>query len=332
MSTPVADPARLERALRILPRACIRRPRMTLAVLLTLVLGALPGLSRLQLRTDGNALVPQNDPAVILDDAIRRDFDLRDSIVVFISSDHPDGIYNAETLRGVTEISEALAGFPDIGREHVMSLATERRDRVYPGTLKFRPFLDPLPTSSDELQRLRSDVGAADILHGTLVSLDSRSTAILVGVPQAVGTGDRVALYRRILQTAQTLRAPADRVVVVGAPVAEALLGTHLLADLSRLVPLAVLLLAAIVWVGCGRLWGVVLAVTEIGASLLWTFGVMGWIGSPVYLTIAVLPVILTTLCLADEIHIFWHYQREDKCFHRRNPTRRPPRGGCPDW
>ncbi len=113
---------------------------------------------------------------------------------------------------------------------------------------------------------------------------------------------------------------------------AEALLGTHLLADLSRLVPLAVLLLAAIVWVGCGRLRGVVLAVTEIGASLLWTFGVMGWIGSPVYLTIAVLPVILTTLCLADEIHIFWHYQREDKCFHRRNPPRRPPRGGCPDW
>lgn len=25
---------------------------------------------------------------------------------------------------------------------------------------------------------------------------------------------------------------------------------------------------------------------------------------------------------------LFW----EDKCFHRRNPTRRPPRGGCPDW
>jgi len=36
----------------------------------------------------------------------------------------------------------------------------------------------------------------------------------------------------------------------------------------------------------------------------------MGWAGVPVYLTIAVLPVILTTIGLADEIHVFWHYQR----------------------
>jgi len=36
----------------------------------------------------------------------------------------------------------------------------------------------------------------------------------------------------------------------------------------------------------------------------------MGWLGSPVYLTTAVLPVILVTVGLADEIHVFWHYQR----------------------
>jgi len=36
----------------------------------------------------------------------------------------------------------------------------------------------------------------------------------------------------------------------------------------------------------------------------------MGWLGFPLYLTTAVLPVILVSLCLADEIHIFMQYQR----------------------
>ncbi len=270
-----------------------------------------PGLFRLQLRTDGHALVPREDPAVQLDAEIRRQFDLRDPIVVYITSNGPNGIYTPKTLATVRALNDALATIEGIGPDHLMSLATERRDRVYPGTLRFRPFLDPLPDSQAALDRLRSDVAAMPILEGTLVTKDGRSTTILVGVPPNSPNGDRTALYRKIRDTARTFESDTVRIQIVGAPVAEALLGTHLLEDLGLMIPLAVTLIALVVWWGCRRVWGVALALIEVGACLLWTFGCMGWAGVPVYLTIAVLPVILTTIGLADEIHIFWHYQAE---------------------
>ncbi len=43
---------------RELPRACIRRPRLAIGIMLALVLSSVPGLLRLRLSTDGHDLVP----------------------------------------------------------------------------------------------------------------------------------------------------------------------------------------------------------------------------------------------------------------------------------
>jgi predicted RND superfamily exporter protein len=302
----------MEQAMRRLARASTRRPRAAMLALLGAVALAAPGLFRLELRTDGHALVPPGDPAVLLDASIREHFDLRDPIVVFVRTAHADGIYNAGTLRAVAELTRVLEGLAGVEPGQVMSLATERRDRVHPGTLSLRTFLDPLPDTPELLAELRSDVEAVGIVSGTLVALDGTGATILVGVPARADAAQRAALYERVVEAAGKVEAASgDRVLVVGAPVAEVLLGRHAIADLTRLVPLSVLLIAAVLWIACRRAWGVALALTDVGACLVWTFGVMGWIGVPVYLTMAVLPVILTTIGLTDEIHLLWHYQRE---------------------
>ncbi len=287
----------------------IRRPRLVVAVAVAVVAAAVPGLLRLEVRTDGHALVPRHDPAVVLDAEVREHFDLRDPIVVLIETTHPDGVYNLDTLRNVRQLSEALATLDGVGPHDIVSLSTERRDRVYPGTLEFRSYLEPLPDTSERMEELRSDIDAAEILTGTLISADERAVNIMVGVPSGANAG-RVEFTRRVRELAAPFATETDRVLVVGAPVAEALLGTHVLEDLALLLPLALSVIACVVWLGCRRLAGVALAFQEVGACLLVTFGVMGWLGFPVYLTTAVLPVILTTVGLADEIHIFWHYQR----------------------
>ena len=243
---------------------------------------------------------------------IRGHFGLRDPIVVLVETDHPDGIYNLDTLTRVQRLSEALASLEGVGSHDVTSLATERRDRVYTGTLEFRPYLDPLPDSPELMATLRSDVEAAEILTGTLISADARAVSILVKVPQGQ-RGDssrRIDFYTQVLEATRLFETETDRILVVGAPVAEALLGLHIFEDLSLLLPLALAVIALAVLIGCRRLWGVALAFIEVGACLVATFGLMGWLGFPVYLTTAVLPVILTSVGLADEIHIFWHYQR----------------------
>jgi len=292
----------------------IDRPRLALAGMALLTLMAAPGLALLELRTDGHALVPANAPAVLFDAQVRREFQLRDSIVVLLKTAHPDGIYNPMTLRRLADLTKALARLDGIGRDNVVSLATERRDRVYPNTLVFRPFLDPFPGTPELLSILRSDVDALPILTGTLVSADRRSLAILVGAPSDRDPGflgyDRTALYRQILAAAAPFEGGGDSILVVGAPVAESLLGTHIQQDLMLLLPASVLLIGVIIWLGCRRPWGLVLGFAEVGGCCVWTFGLMGMAGVPVYLTTSLLPVILTTVGVADDIHLLWRYQR----------------------
>ncbi|HSS50447.1 MAG TPA: MMPL family transporter [Thermoanaerobaculia bacterium] len=302
--------------------ASAARPRTALAVMLTLVLAMVPGLFRLELRTDGYALVPPDDPAIAADRAARRLFGLRDPLLVVLETTHPDGIFNAGTLDRLQRVTRDVAALPGIGADAVQSLATEPGGSFYPGTSRFRPMLDPPPRTREQLAEVRGDVEAIDLLHGTLVSFDSRAAALLVGVPGPADRRrgeivDRAALYHRVAATVRRYETATDRVSVVGAPAAEALLGEHVLADLSLLVPLALAVIAAILWAACGRAWGVFLGLAKVGAAQVFTFGLIGWCGQPVYLTTAMIPVLLTTVGLSDEIHLLWRY--------RHRPAGQPP-------
>jgi uncharacterized protein len=291
----------------------LRRPWLVIAAFALATLAALPGLLRLELRTDGHALVPADDPAVVIDAEVRERFHLRDPLVVLIESSHPDGVLNPRTLRSVQEISGILSRLPGIDPEDVVSLATEHRHRVYPGTLDFRPFLDPPPDTPELLKLLDDDLRVARILDGTLISADRKAVTVLVGVPHLdpAHPYDRVDLYRRVAAAVRPFANETDRIDVVGAPAAESLLGTHILEDLRLLLPLSLAVIGFVVWLGTRRMAGLGIAGLKIVVCLVWTFGLMGWVGSPVYLTTAVLPVILVTVGLASEIHILWHYQRE---------------------
>ena len=320
----------------------IRRPKTTLFVSAIVVLSIAPGAARLRLRTDGHALVPVGAPEVAIDRSIRDDFGIEDPVVVLVRSHSPEGVFNAHTIRLVQELTDEFSLIEGVRPFDLFSLATEHGDRVRPGTLYFRRFLEPLPTTSEELERLRSDLQAIALYNGTLVSRDESATSILVGVPKGA---DRAELFQTIKRIIAAKRPLPEEIHVIGAPVAEALLGTHILEDLGvpdavlgqstraerddngwrlprsgyelrrliartvGLLPLALVIMAAVFVVCFRSVAAAALPLIEVGACLVFVFGLMGWVNVPVYLTIAVLPVILTTIGIADEIHVFTRYR-----------------------
>ncbi|MEK6799615.1 MAG: MMPL family transporter [Planctomycetota bacterium] len=322
-------------------RFSVRRPGTVTAIAGLLTLAAVPGLLRLRLRTDGHALVPQSAPEVALDHATRAEFGIDDPIVLHITTDHSDGVFNMETLRLVDSLTQTLKTLDGVREADVMSLATEPTDRVFPGTLRFRRLLEPFPTTPADLQRVREDLHLLQLYDGVLVSLDDRSTAILVGIP---ASADRLAFIRHVESIAAENDIPSHRINVIGAPLAEGLLGTHILEDLgippsllgfqtwrhanepsaplhsfndlrswigSRigLVPIALLLIASVFFICFRAPAAVALPLIEVGACLTVVFGVMGWMDVPVYLTTAILPIILTATGITDEIHVFARYR-----------------------
>jgi len=289
--------------------AALGSPRATLALAVLVVVLAGLGLGKLELATDGQALIPGGAAATATDRDIRAHFGLGDQIAVVVRTGDGRGIFNARTLRTIVDLTAALRGLPDVRPEDVQSLATERSDRVRTGTLDFRAWLDPLPTTDDALARLRRDLDDIGIYRGTLISADVPPSAAAVVLEVGRDT-DRRLLLGQIEAVIEGVHGPDETLLVAGAPVAEATLGDHLLADLATLIPLSVLLLTIVFLLAFRRWAAVALAAVEVVAALVFTLGCMGWLGVPVYLTVAVLPVILVAVGTADELHVFTCFLR----------------------
>lgn len=327
----------------------IRRPFLVLLIATIVTLSAAPGLPRLRLHTDGHALVPHGAPEFRIDERIRAEFGILDPVVVLISTANRDGVFNRDTLRFVRDATEAVAAVAGVTPATVTSLSTEVGFRHQPNSLKFATLLDPLPEDQSDIARLRDDVRKIRLYTGSIVSFDEKSTAVYVGTPTGC---DRVRFFTDVQVAIQRLSVPTnDRIQVIGAPVAEALLGLHILEDLgippkllgastfgetetdefvegesdiaavlfavrrfiSRrigLLPVTILLMTLVFAVGFRRSITAVVPMLEVGACLFFVFGLMGLVGVPIYLTIAVVPIILTAAGVCDEIHLLSCYRR----------------------
>ena len=155
-----------------LVRFSVRRPRLVIAIAILATLAVAPGLLQVTLRTDGNALLPHQAPEVEYDRSIRKAFGIKDQLIVLVSTEHPDGIFNTHTLDLVRELTNRIGALEMVDRTDITSLATERGDRVVPGTLNFRPFLEPPPRTQADLRRIRDDLRQIKLHIGTLVSFD----------------------------------------------------------------------------------------------------------------------------------------------------------------
>lgn len=334
-------------------RLTLRRPGLALLLAAGVTLAAAPGMLRLQLRTDGHALVSPRAPEVQFDQAIRSQFGIEDEIVVLIRSAHTNGIFNPATLQLVRDLTADFQKLPGLNPSNIVSLATEPSFRLRPGTINPQRLLEPPLNTQPELERLREDLRRIELYTGTLVSMDGKSTAILIGTPAEC---DRTRLFER-LKTRIAARPPAaDEIAVTGAPVAQSLLGIHILEDLGvphqllgastrspaehtawtrpadfhqlkllvarriGLVPVTILVMALVFFVTFRNPLAALVPLPGIVATLVSVFGLMGWAGVPVYLTTAVLPVLLIATGVTNDIYLFTRYFN----LLRENPARQP--------
>jgi len=153
---------------------------------------------------------------------------------------------------------------------------------------------------------------------GNLVSSDQRVGALVV---QPSGTDS--ATDERIVAAILEALAPYEAFdfKLIGEAFGNILGGRELADSTNALVPIMVLLIALVIYAQTLSLQSVFVTLLTLGVALVWTFGLLGWIGWPRDSVLEILAPLILIIGVCDSIHFL---------SERARAVRRPASGAAP--
>lgn len=293
------------------PRALLRpvfgHPGACLALFSGLGLLLAVGIGRLEVRTDGAALYPDESPVVERTRADRRAFHERDRVVALVTARGEGRLDSRSGLRYLKRLHESAQEVPGVAPLGVRSLATVLDPRPGEPLTAASGFLDEIPEDREAFETLRARAHDSRLVRGLFLSEDGRAAALYIpAAPEA----ERDAVVAELERWAGQAETGRYDVRLTGTATAETLLGRRVIEDLTWLVPAMVAVIGALLFLAVGSVGGAVVALAEVGLVLAATLGAMGWWGAPVTLVTTILPVVVMTVAVADEIHLLDRFRR----------------------
>lgn len=99
-----------------------------------------------------------------------------------------------------------------------------------------------------------------------------------------------------------------DKIFLAGRPVIEVTSGLHALKDMQVMIPLLLAAIGITLFLIFRTARGVILPLCVMGASIIWTMGVMALLNVPLYTISTMLPVILVAVSIGDSVHLLSRY------------------------
>ncbi len=277
-----------------------------------LVLVDLRDLSlRVRLDASEEPLMLRRDPAREVYAEATRTFGNDDIYVIAMLT---DDVFTLDNLAALRRISHAVLKLPGVrGAESLVDVPTYRWDAAK-DWLDVSRFIDELPSDSAALEDLRRRALADPIYPKLIVSRDGSAAAINLTFHEI---GDREFVDRGLDDAIRAIAlaesAPGREFRFAGRPHVKSRTAVIMAEDLSRLIPLAVVVAALVVFLTTGSVRCVLLPLASCLVSVLWTFGLLAATGTPINLLTIVLAPILISLGGLYGVHIVarWELERE---------------------
>jgi hypothetical protein len=295
-----------------LAQLALDRGRVLLAALALLTLAFGAGYARLGWTDDPEVLELEGSDEL----EFYREFVARwgsDELIV-LGWEVPDAFAPAELLR-LRQLSDALLEIDGVA--WVSSLDTAFTIDTGP----FGPYARPLvPDEPGPGDGVREAALASPFARGMLVSQDGRmllAAVQLEAVERRDGTRDA-----RVLAALDALLEQPEfaqlGIVRAGSPVFDRALSQLNRRDNALFTPLSLAIIALALLALFRSLLPALLALSVLGASVVWTLGAMGWLGVPMNITTSLLPPLLMVIAVADGIHVLSSYVDQLGAGHAR--------------
>jgi uncharacterized protein len=271
-----------------------RRALVGLALLALCVLAALEA-ARVPVDPSVERMHPLEAAARVDFERYRRAFPGEDA-QVFVLAEGP-ALFTSEGLATLERLEEALRALPRV--RHVLGLASVHSPQ---GAL----FSKEVRGSPEAIHEAVEEVRQAP-LSRLLVHPTRELAVVQVGLETGAGA-ERIAAERAFTAQARALLArhaqPGLRLTLTGPPAVRATMGLLVEEDMGRLLPLALLVILALVALAYRDVWSVLATAATLLVAWLWMMGALGALQVPLGVLTSFSPLVILVVSLTDTVHV----------------------------
>lgn len=275
-----------------------RIPVLLVLILMTFLAGS--GLSRLSIDTSIDSMIADGDPNRLMYEAVTEEFGSDNQTLIFVRD---KDLWTHDKLTQLRELHMHLATLDAVqGVDDVFTLRSLRGDG---DSIRSQVFVDHVPDSQVDIERLRKDVLYNPLIRGNLVGEDGQSLAMMVVLrSEAVKQLGNEHIHQQLQLAIDAVAPHFERIFQIGSPRIQTEMEETLFSDMQRLAPLSALVLLMVILLFLRSAMAGLIPLITAGLSLVWTLGMMGWAGIPLNILSAMLPTLIIVIGSTEDTHL----------------------------
>lgn len=296
----------------LLTKIATKHPKKVILVIVFLTLLLLTSFTKLKTDTDPVHMLEQSNPAVILYNQIKKEFNLNDIVALGIISKDGSNLFNKDSLNRIKLITDEIKAIKDsengdseiLVTDDIMSVSTVD-DIILTKSkeLLVTPIMRSEIKTDAEALKVQKILNSNPLLSGKLTSIDG--TAIGIFMPLKNGKKDRAFyLSKRINEIAKKHLNQNEEFHFAGLPVAETTFGAEMFVQMGVYAPLAGLVIFLLLFYFF-RSAKVVAAPMILGVTaVIWSMAGLILTGNVVHIMSSMIPIFLMPIAVLDSIHM----------------------------
>ncbi len=275
------------------------RPWLTILLIFLITVFFGWNLKNIKMDPDITSSLPKNIPAKLLYDRMNDIFPSRDFILIAVES---DSLFSPANLQTLFKLTEDLESIPD-----VYSVMSPTNIKVIRGTeegMEVKSILDAPPQNARQVEAYKQVLYHSDLPIENIISADQKMAGIMVFLKNTVKPEDAAAEVMAFVDNVDS----ELHIYITGKPILTLYLGRGMGRDMGVLFPMVLLLIVLMLFISFRNIRGVLLPLGVVLISVLWTIGLMAFLGIPISHSTNMLPILLASIAVADGIHILNNY------------------------
>lgn len=285
------------------------RPWLWLSLLLAASVLAATQLTHLRVKVSADEMLVIDDPERAFYEEVKQTFGEEKVVLLVLEGER---LLAPEKLAVLKDVIKTLDSLPFVDRTE--SLFSAPYVKSVDGYLDKEPYLAKIPEDAEAGQALLQQALKNPLIRNVLVSPNGHAMAVAIVLKERDDKRDDNEVSRAIDDAIQPLLTVYERAYPIGFAQVRSELSERIMTEQGALVPLAVGALLIALFLLLRQLIDILTPLLTAAISILWTFGLMGWLGIPINVVTSTVPILLIVVGSTEDIHLlaeFRHAQRQ---------------------